>query len=281
MQVTTIGLDIAKRVFQVHGIDCEGAIVVRRKLKRSELLHFFNRLTPCLVGIEACATAHHWARELMALGQPGPAAAAKLHQGLPQARQERCRRCGSDLRGSDAADHALRVGEEHGAAERARLASWARIARSAAHDAGQWAARSHGGVRHHCATRDPAGARARGDAERRDDRHSADCARCARGARRTDQQSYDEHQPDGESASLRGAVPIRRRAGWRPFPALARSLPRHWLPRSRTQRCSDPAGTLRRGSAWCRASIRPAARPDSVGSRKWATNIYASCWSWA
>ena len=47
MQVTTIGLDIAKRVFQVHGIDCEGAIVVRRKLKRSELLHFFNRLTPC------------------------------------------------------------------------------------------------------------------------------------------------------------------------------------------------------------------------------------------
>jgi transposase len=68
MQVTTIGLDIAKRVFQVHGIDSEGAIVVRRKLKRSELLHFFNRLAPCLVGIEACATAHHWARELTALG---------------------------------------------------------------------------------------------------------------------------------------------------------------------------------------------------------------------
>jgi transposase len=68
MQVTTIGLDIAKRVFQVHGVDSEDAIVIRRKLKRSELLHFFNRLAPCLVGIEACATAHHWARELMALG---------------------------------------------------------------------------------------------------------------------------------------------------------------------------------------------------------------------
>jgi hypothetical protein len=58
MQVTTIGLDIAKRVFQVHGIDSEGAIVIRRKLKRAELLHFFSRLVPCLVGIEACATAH-------------------------------------------------------------------------------------------------------------------------------------------------------------------------------------------------------------------------------
>jgi transposase len=68
MQVTTIGLDIAKRVFQVHGVDSEGAIVVRRKLKRAELLHFFSQLAPCLVGIEACATAHHWARELMALG---------------------------------------------------------------------------------------------------------------------------------------------------------------------------------------------------------------------
>jgi transposase len=68
MQITTIGLDIAKRVFQVHGVDYEGTIVIRRKLKRAELLHFFSQLTPCLVGIEACATADHWARELLALG---------------------------------------------------------------------------------------------------------------------------------------------------------------------------------------------------------------------
>jgi transposase len=68
MQVTTIGLDIAKRVFQVHGVDAAGAVVVRKKLRRSELLQFFARLAPCLIGIEACATAHHWARELMALG---------------------------------------------------------------------------------------------------------------------------------------------------------------------------------------------------------------------
>jgi transposase len=61
-------LDIAKSVFQVHGIDTEGVVVVQRKLTRSRLLAFFEKLPRCLVGIEACATAHHWARELKALG---------------------------------------------------------------------------------------------------------------------------------------------------------------------------------------------------------------------
>ena len=68
MQVTTIGLDIAKRVFQAHGIDAAGRAVVRRKLQRGEVLAFFKGLAPCLVGIEACGTAHHWAREITALG---------------------------------------------------------------------------------------------------------------------------------------------------------------------------------------------------------------------
>jgi transposase len=68
MQITTIGLDIAKKVFQVHGIDSAGVVVVRKKLRRSELLAFFTRLSPCLIGIEACATAHHWARQLTTLG---------------------------------------------------------------------------------------------------------------------------------------------------------------------------------------------------------------------
>ena len=68
MQVTTIGLDIAKRVFQAHGIDEGGRAVLRRKLQRPEVLEFFKGLSPCLVGIEACGTAHHWAREIQALG---------------------------------------------------------------------------------------------------------------------------------------------------------------------------------------------------------------------
>jgi hypothetical protein len=66
--VTTIGLDIAKSVFQVHGVDAEGKVVVRRQLKRRYVLAFFQKLPPCLVGIEACASSHHWSRALQELG---------------------------------------------------------------------------------------------------------------------------------------------------------------------------------------------------------------------
>ena len=68
MQITTIGLDIAKNVFQVHGIDSNEKVVVRKQLRRSQVLAFFKTLPPCLVGMEACATAHYWARELTKLG---------------------------------------------------------------------------------------------------------------------------------------------------------------------------------------------------------------------
>jgi transposase len=68
MQVTTIGLDLAKHVFQIHGIDAAEKVVVRRQLRRSQVMAFFEALAPCLIGIEACATAHYWARELTKLG---------------------------------------------------------------------------------------------------------------------------------------------------------------------------------------------------------------------
>jgi transposase len=66
--ITTIGLDIAKSVFQVHGVDADGQVIIRRQLKRRTVLAFFQKLPPCLVGIEACASSHHWSRELKALG---------------------------------------------------------------------------------------------------------------------------------------------------------------------------------------------------------------------
>jgi len=66
--VTTIGLDIAKSVFQVHCVDAGGQVVIRRQLKRRYVLTFFQKLPPCLVGIEACASSHHWSRELQTLG---------------------------------------------------------------------------------------------------------------------------------------------------------------------------------------------------------------------
>ena len=67
-EISTIGLDIAKSVFQVHGVDVAGQVVIRRQLKRRYVLAFFQKLPPCLVGIEACASSHHWSRELKALG---------------------------------------------------------------------------------------------------------------------------------------------------------------------------------------------------------------------
>jgi transposase len=67
-EVITVGLDIAKSVFQVHGIDAAGEVIVRRRLRRARVLPFFEKLPPCVVGIEACNTSHHWARELIALG---------------------------------------------------------------------------------------------------------------------------------------------------------------------------------------------------------------------
>ena len=68
MQVSTIGVDLAKNVFQIHGVDSNGKVVMTRQLRRKQLIEFFGKIPPCLVGMEACGTAHHWARELTKLG---------------------------------------------------------------------------------------------------------------------------------------------------------------------------------------------------------------------
>src|SRR5262249_51896174 len=86
-EVSTIGLDIAKSVFQIHGVDAGGAVVMRKRITRGKLLEFFAALPPCLVGIEACPTAHYWSRRLGALGQ--------------------CQRCGRNLRSGHAAVDAI------------------------------------------------------------------------------------------------------------------------------------------------------------------------------
>ena len=68
MQVSTIGVDLAKNVFQIHGVDSNGKVVIKRQLRRKQVLEFFGKISPCLVGMEACGTAHHWAREVANLG---------------------------------------------------------------------------------------------------------------------------------------------------------------------------------------------------------------------
>ena len=67
-EIATVGLDLAKNVFQVHAVDAAGAVVVRRQLRRAQVQLFFSRLAPCLIGIEACGGAHYWARALAKLG---------------------------------------------------------------------------------------------------------------------------------------------------------------------------------------------------------------------
>ena len=76
--ITTIGLDIAKSVFQVHGVDGAGQVVIRRQLKRRSVLVFFQKLPPCLVGIEACASSHHWSRQLQPRRRKAEALATKV-----------------------------------------------------------------------------------------------------------------------------------------------------------------------------------------------------------
>ncbi len=68
MNVSIVGVDLAKNIFQVHAIDECGEVIVRRALRRRQMIPFFTKLKPCLVGMEACGTSHHWARELSSLG---------------------------------------------------------------------------------------------------------------------------------------------------------------------------------------------------------------------
>lgn len=67
MQVATIGVDLAKYVFQLHGVSSAGAVVLRNKLRRAHVIEFFAKLSPSLVGMEACGIAHHWAREIRSM----------------------------------------------------------------------------------------------------------------------------------------------------------------------------------------------------------------------
>ncbi len=71
MQITTIGLDLSKSIFQIHGVGEDGALVLMKRLRRKQMEPFFAKLPACLIGIEACATAHHWARVLVGLGHAG------------------------------------------------------------------------------------------------------------------------------------------------------------------------------------------------------------------
>lgn len=151
-KITTIGLDIAKHVFQVHGINDAGAVIARRKLRRDDVIGFFKALPPCLIGIEACATGHHWARVLMALGHEVrlmPASYVK-----PYVKRQKNDATDAEAICEAVARPTMRFVpcEERGATECADAASGPRTFDPAADNAGERLARSIGGVRHRDAT---------------------------------------------------------------------------------------------------------------------------------
>jgi transposase len=127
MQVTTIGLDIAKSVFQLHGVDEQGRVVLRQRLARGKVLVFFANLPRCTVGLEACGGAHHWARELGALGHEvrlmppqyvkatsRPTSMTRLTpRPVVRAAPRRPPRSALGARRGAAARHAVRAGQEH------------------------------------------------------------------------------------------------------------------------------------------------------------------------
>ena len=121
MKITTSGIDVAKSVFQVHGVDGRGNVVLRRQIRRSQLVLFFSKLEPCLIGMEACASSHYWARKLAALGHTVRLMAPQFVK--PYRKNDK--NDGNDAEAiceARAASHALCAGENPRAAGRARAA---------------------------------------------------------------------------------------------------------------------------------------------------------------
>jgi transposase len=109
-----IGIDIAKNSFQVHALESEDCSATKRKLSRSGIVKFLAEVEPCAIGMEACGSAHYWARRFRAMWPRGKTHAADLRETLCQARQERHGGCGGDLRGDVSAEHAFRRRQERG-----------------------------------------------------------------------------------------------------------------------------------------------------------------------
>jgi transposase len=119
MQITTIGIDLAKNVFRVHGVDRAGKAALRKKVTRRQLLPLLADLGPSLVGMEACSGAHYWAREIEKLGHQVRLINPRFVTPYVKTNKERRQRCRSDLRGRQPSRDAVRSDQEPSAAGRA------------------------------------------------------------------------------------------------------------------------------------------------------------------
>lgn len=277
MQVSTVGLDIAKNVFQLHGVDNHGRAVLRRKVGRSQLLQLFAGLEPCLIGMEACATAHHWARELGALGHEVrlmPPAYVKAY----------VKRNKNDAADAEAICEAVTrpsmrfVPVKSGEAQSLLMLHRARhllvrqrtaqVSAMRAHLAeyGVVAARGISRLRDLLPVLDT-------DAGVIPDLASQTLLLIAELVRRS-RFRFARSTP----SCCVGTGPTPSASGSKPSPGSASSRRPRLRPPCAMHRCSDPDGSSPPGSGWCRGETPAAARTGWAGSPRWATAICATCW---
>ena len=279
-EVITIGLDIAKSVFQVHGVDEAGAVMLRKRIGRAKMLEFFGKLTPCLVGIEACPAAHHWGRELQALGHT-------VRLMPPSYVKAYLKRSKNDANDAAAICEAvtrptmrfvpIKTKDQQAALTPHRGSP---TSGASAHDVEQRPPRASGRIRHRVGERPQWNRRfARDHCRRRRTavflRWPAGSSRCAGAAVR---RPGSRDRVDRQKVSWLGTARARRAGGWRRFQASVQSSPLPWLPRSATGRRSGRGAAWLRGLGWCRSSSRPAARTSSVASPNRATDTCDGCW---
>ena len=278
-EVSTIGLDIAKSVFQVHGVDGAGAVVIRKRIGRSKVLGFFANLPPCLVGIEACATAHHWGRELQALGHT-----VKLMP--PSYVKAYLKRSKNDANDAAAICEAvtrpsmrfvpIKTKEQQSALMLHRTRQLLVRQRTMLSNA----------LRGHLAEFGVVSAKGRNGtnelleiiADGADSRVSP----VVRGILDVLAQQYSAIGAEIGSIDKRILAWHRSCEASRrleEIPGTARLSPPRLLPRSATGRHSGRDAAWRRGLAWCRSSTRPAARTGSVASPSRAIDTCDGCWS--
>ena len=125
MHITTLGIDLAKNVFQLHGVDARGRAVLSRRVKRSQLVEAVASLPPCVIGMEACGSAHHWGRAFEQLGHTVKLMHPKYVKPYVKTNKNDASRCGSDLRSGESAHHAICLDQDGGTSRPAGGAPYA------------------------------------------------------------------------------------------------------------------------------------------------------------
>jgi transposase len=245
--VTTIGLDIAKSVFQIHGVDAAGNVIVRRRLKRRYVLSFFQKLPPCLVGIEACASSHHWSRELQALGHT-------VRLMPPTYVRPYVKRQKNDAADAEAICEAVtRANMRFVPTKTLEQQSCLMLHRT-----------RHLFIRQQTAVINAIRA------------HLGEFGIVAPVGRNGVEQLLDV-VADASDKRLPGTDPMRRASGSMRSRALVRRSPPLWSPASLIRRLSDLGGIFRPGSDSCRSNTRAGARTSSAVSANRAIAICAAC----